>query len=107
MSLEEDRPADAGLARRMRMVSGPGLVIYCLAATFASVDWLMSIESHWSSTMYGFYLIVSQALSGLTFAIAIAFFLSRSQPMPPLFVREHFTANANLFLPLPLTQTSI
>jgi hypothetical protein len=107
LSLEQDRTADAGLARRMRIVSGPGIVIYCLAATFASVDWLMSIESHWSSTMYGFYLIISQALSGLTFTIVIAFFLSHSEPMAPLMVRKHFHDYGKLYLALTMMWTYI
>jgi hypothetical protein len=107
LSLEQDRTADAGLARRMRMISGPGLVIYCLAATFASVDWLMSIEAHWSSTMYGFYLIVSQALSGLTFAIVVAFLLSRSEPMAPVMVRKHFHDYGKLYLALTMLWTYI
>ena len=107
MSLEQDRTADTGLARRMRIVSGPGIVIYCLAATFASVDWLMSIETHWSSTMYGFYLIVSQALSGLTFTIVIAFFLSRSEPMAPLMVKKHFHDYGKLYLALTMMWTYI
>jgi hypothetical protein len=107
MSLEQDRTADTGLARRMRMVSGPGIVIYCLAATFASVDWIMSIETHWSSTMYGFYLIVSQALSGLTFAIVVAFLLSRSEPMAPLMVKRHFHDYGKLYLALTMLWTYI
>ena len=107
MSLEQDRTADTGLARRMRIVSGPGIVIYCLAATFASVDWLMSIETHWSSTMYGFYLIVSQALSGLTFTIVIAFFLSRSEPMAPLMRKKHFHDYGKLYLALTMMWTYI
>lgn len=107
MSLEQDRTADAGLARRMRMVSGPGMVIYCLAATFASVDWIMSIETHWSSTMYGFYLIVSQALSGLTFAIVVAFLLSRSEPMAPLMLKRHFHDYGKLYLALTMLWTYI
>jgi hypothetical protein len=107
MSLEQDRTGDAGLARRMRMVSGPGIVIYCLAATFASVDWIMSIETHWSSTMYGFYLIVSQALSGLTFAIVVAFLLSRSEPMAPLMLKRHFHDYGKLYLALTMLWTYI
>jgi hypothetical protein len=107
MSLEQDRTADATLARRMRIVSGPGIVIYCLLATFASVDWLMSIEAHWSSTMYGFYLIISQVLSGLTFTIVIAFFLSQSQPMAPLMVKKHFHDYGKLYLALVMMWTYI
>jgi hypothetical protein len=107
MSLEQDRTADAGLAKRMRMVSGPGLVIYCLAATFASVDWLLSLEPHWSSTMYGFYLIVSQALSGLTFSIVMIFFLSRSEPMAPLVRKKYFHDYGKLYLALTMLWTYI
>ncbi len=106
MSLEQDRTGNPDLARRMRMVSGPGIILYCLVATFASVDWLMSIETHWSSTMYGFYLIVSQALAALTFTIVIAFFLlARTEPMAPLMRKKHFHDYGKLFLALTMLWT--
>ncbi len=106
MSLEQDRTGNPDLARRMRMISGPGIILYCLVATFASVDWMMSIETHWSSTMYGFYLIVSQALGALTFTIVMAFFfLSRSQSMAPLMRKKHFHDYGKLFLALTMLWT--
>jgi hypothetical protein len=90
LSLQQDRTGDPSLLGRMRVVSAPGLIIYCLSLTFASVDWLMSLQIHWYSTIYGFYLIASQALAGFAFLIVIAVLLSRSEPMAGVFQPRHF-----------------
>jgi hypothetical protein len=90
LSRQQDRTGDERLLGRMRVVSAPGLIIYCLSLTFASVDWLMSLQIHWYSTIYGFYLIASQALAGFAFLIVIAVVLSRSEPMAGVFQPRHF-----------------
>src|SRR3954463_3832615 len=56
-SLEQDRTGDPRLARRMQKLSGGGLVAYGLCMTFASFDWLMSLEPHWFSTIYGMLIV--------------------------------------------------
>src|SRR4029078_9093484 len=38
--------------RKLRTLSGPGLVIYPVTMTFAAVDWLMSLEKDWYSTIF-------------------------------------------------------
>ena len=48
----------------MQMLSGGGLVAYGLTITFASFDWLMSLEPHWFSTIYGVLIMGGQGLSG-------------------------------------------
>ena len=90
LSLRQDATGDTSLLGRMRVVSAPGLIIYCLSITFASVDWLMSLQIHWFSTIYGFYLIASQGIAGFAFLIAIAVMLSRSAPMSGVFQPRHF-----------------
>src|SRR5206468_2956225 len=50
-SLEQDRTGDPRLARRMQLLSAGGLLGYGLTVTFASFDWVMSIEPHWFSTI--------------------------------------------------------
>ncbi len=90
LSQRQDRGSDAALLGRMRMISAPGLIIYVLSLTFASVDWLMSLQPHWYSTIYGFYLVASQGLSGFAFLIVIAVYLSRSEPMSGVFQPRHF-----------------
>jgi len=90
LSLRQDRTGDTRLLGSLRVVSAPGLIIYCLSLTFASVDWLMSLQLHWYSTIYGFYLIASQGISGFAFLIVIAVLLSRSEPMAGIFQPRHF-----------------
>jgi hypothetical protein len=87
---EHDRTGEPGLMPRMRKWAGPSLVVYCLVITFAAVDWLMSLEPDWSSTMYGFYLIISQALSAMAFGILVVLFLSSRAPMSRAYGRLHF-----------------
>jgi hypothetical protein len=62
------RPRDeAGAERR----AGPGLILYGLTMTFASVDWLMSLDPHWYSTIFGLWIMVGQVLAAFAFAIAL------------------------------------
>lgn len=41
------------LDRRSRVLSGPGVVLYILTITFMSIDWIMSLDPHWYSTIFG------------------------------------------------------
>ena len=90
MSLRQDRGDDAGVTRRMQVVAAPGLIAYCLLVTFAAVDWLMSLQPHWFSTIYGVYLIGSQGLASLAFLIIVALFLYRREPMSHVLQPRHF-----------------
>jgi hypothetical protein len=90
LSRRQDEGGDASLLGRMRVISAPGLILYCLTVTFAAVDWLMSLQPHWFSTIYGFYLIASQALLAFAFLIVMALFLSRSEPMAEVYQSRHF-----------------
>ena len=90
LSLRQDREGDAGLVRRMQLIAAFGIVGYCLAVTFAAVDWLMSLQPHWYSTIYGVYLMGSQGLSALAFLIVMALYLSRREPMAGVLQPRHF-----------------
>lgn len=98
MSRREDATRDPGLARRMRLVSAPGLALFCLCGTFASIDWLMSLDSHWSSTIYGFYVVGGQIVSALAFVILIALFLATRRPMDGILKPVHFHDYGKLLL---------
>ena len=98
LSRRQDEAPDPGLARRMQLLAAPGLALYCLLATFASVDWLMSLQPHWFSTIYGIYFIGGQGLAALAFIILIALYLSRRAPMEQVFAPQHFHDYGKLFL---------
>jgi len=61
-------------------LSGLGLVVYALTASFASVDWVMSLDPHWGSTIYGLIFLVGQGLSALCFSIIMLTVLTRYYP---------------------------
>jgi hypothetical protein len=97
-SLEQDRTGDPRIARRMQMLSGGGLVAYGLTITFASFDWLMSLEPHWYSTIYGVLILGGQGLSSLAFLIIVLVWLSRRPPLDAIVVPAHFHDLGNLML---------
>jgi hypothetical protein len=70
-SSEQDRASSPALTRRFQRISGPGLIVYALTITFASTDWVMSLEPHWFSTIYGMLFMVGQVTATLAFAIAV------------------------------------
>ena len=70
-SLEQDRTGDVALARRMQLFSGPAIGVVGLTGTFASVDWLMSLDPHWFSTIFGMWFVAGQALAAFAFAILV------------------------------------
>jgi hypothetical protein len=55
ISVEMDRTNDWGLTTLLRKFSAPGILIFALTVAFASFDWLMSLDAHWFSTMFGVY----------------------------------------------------
>ena len=97
-SLEQDRNADPRTARKMQLLSAGGLVVYGLTITFASFDWLMSLEPHWYSTIYGVLIMGGQALSAMAFLIVVLVWLSRRPPLDRIVVKAHFHDLGNLTL---------
>jgi hypothetical protein len=97
-SLEQDRTGDPSLSRRMQQLSGGGLVLYGLTMTFASFDWLMSLEPHWFSTIYGVLIMGGQALTAMAFLILVLVWLSRRPPLDAIVIPAHFHDLANLTL---------
>jgi len=80
-SLEMDNGESLRLSRRMRGLSGGGLVLLGLTITFSAVDWAMSLAPHWFSTIYGILFMVGQALSALAFVIALVALLANERPI--------------------------
>lgn len=76
-----DLEAHPGSARRFRMLSAPGLGLYGLTVTFASIDWVMSLEPHWYSTIYPVLFAVSQVLAAFAFVVAVVVLLGSRRPL--------------------------
>jgi len=97
-SREQDRTGAPTLARRLYNISGPGLVIYGLTVTFASIDWVMSLEPDWFSTIYSLLFMVGQVLAALAFVIALLAILVARSPLVVLAAPQHMGDLGNLLL---------
>ena len=86
--------------RRFRVVSAPGLIAYVVLMSLGAVDWIMSLEPHWYSTIFGFIVVVGQTLSALAFAVAVLTILAPREPMNAVLRASHFHDLGKLMLAL-------
>ncbi|MDH4064163.1 MAG: hypothetical protein OEW19_07160 [Acidobacteriota bacterium] len=89
-SKEQDQTGDPAYASKLGYLSGGGLVVYTLTVTFAITDWLMSVNPHWFSTMWGPLFMVGQGLGALAVAINVLVLLGKSGPMDRVLNPSHF-----------------
>jgi hypothetical protein len=79
-STEQDTVAGQSTLR-FRALSSIGLVIYSLTISFAVIDWVMSLQARWISTIYGLIFVAGEALSAFCFCVVIETILSKRKPM--------------------------
>jgi hypothetical protein len=88
-SNELDRTKNYALISKMRAISAPGLVVLTLTTTFAFIDWIMSLEPHWFSTIYGAMFMIGEMLESFAFVIALMIILSRMSPLREYVTPQH------------------
>ncbi|MEN3334406.1 MAG: hypothetical protein V7641_3771 [Blastocatellia bacterium] len=89
-SREQDETGNRFLTKTMSKISGPGLVICGLMITFAVIDWTMSLDPTWYSTIWGILFIGGQLLSAMAFSITVLAVLSTRPPLAGLLKPAHF-----------------
>jgi hypothetical protein len=95
-SRQQDLTGEPHLPRKFRLFSAPGLVVYGLTITFASVDWVMSIQPSFHSTMFGVLYAVGQLLSAHAFALVLLTRLVSSPPLVDFVSRDTLNDLGNL-----------
>jgi hypothetical protein len=88
-SEQQDHPPMRDNSARFKALSGPGLILYGGTITFAAIDWVMSIDPSWISTIFGLSFLIGQVLSALCFAVVVERILYRYPPMSELLKPEH------------------
>ena len=104
-SREQDRTSDRQLAKKMRVLSGPGMVLFVLTVTVVAVDWVMSLEPEWMSTMFGLLFVAAWGVTGLAFAIASLAMLANNEPLNHIVAKRHFHDLGKLLLALVMLWT--
>jgi hypothetical protein len=81
LSSEQDRSDDPRLLGRLQRLSIGGVVLLGFTASFAAIDWLMSLEPHWYSTVYGATVAWGSVLTAMAFAIVVLVLLAGRPPL--------------------------
>lgn len=97
-SAEQDRTAEIQYKRKMDKLSGPGIILFVLTVTFASVDWVMSLNPEWFSTIYGLLYVAGWTLSAFSLVIAVMVYLSTRPPLEGIVRAPHFHDLGKLLL---------
>ena len=97
-SSQQDRTTESHFTRRMQRLSAPGIIIYALSMTLAAVDWIMSLEPHWFSTIFSAVHILGQILLTWAFMILVAASLSHRKPLDFLLTNERLRDLGTLML---------
>ncbi len=86
------------ISKKLRGLSGGGLVVMALTITLAAVDWAMSLSPHWFSTVYGILFIVGQCLAALAFVVVLMAGFADQKPFAGLVRREQIHDLGKLLL---------
>ncbi|MGZ8829673.1 MAG: hypothetical protein ACXW2Q_04775 [Thermoanaerobaculia bacterium] len=92
----EDRAPETELRRRKWAALGLPMIV--LTLTFASVDWVMSLEPKWYSSMFGITFLVSCGLTAYAYVIFLLTQLSKTKAMAGILKPSHFRDLGNLML---------
>ena len=98
MANEHDRTGDPALFRRIKGRSAPALLVFVLTTTLAFIDWIMSLEPDWYSTIYAWMFTVGEVLLTFSFLVAVLVLLSKREPFASFLTRQHYHDIGNLML---------
>lgn len=89
-SLLQDKSPERDHFPGMRKISAGGMLLFAMTLTLASFDWLMSLNPHWFSTIFGVYLFGGVFLAGLSSLALISVFLRRNGVLTKIVTVEHY-----------------
>jgi hypothetical protein len=98
MANEHDRTGDPALFKRIKARSAPALLVFVITTTYAFIDWIMSLEPDWYSTIYAWMFTVGQVLLTFSFLVAVLVLLSKREPFASFLTRQHYHDLGNLML---------
>ena len=97
-SIRQDTSGDHRLTRTMQRASGPAILIFGITVTFAAVDWIMSLDPHWFSTIFGVYYFSGSVVAFFALLALVSVALATRGPMHDLVNAEHFHDVGKLLL---------
>jgi hypothetical protein len=99
-SKSEDETRSVDFSIRLEKLSGPGVPLFFLLMTFCSVDYLMTLEPYWFSTVYGFMIVIGWCLTAMSIVVATLTLLAQFEPMRHAVTKKHLHDLGKLLLAL-------
>jgi hypothetical protein len=90
LSKKEDETKSLSVSAQLASYSAPGVLIFFILMTFCSIDFMMTLEPYWYSTIYGFMMIIGWVLTALAVIIANTTFLQKEEPMHHGLTPRHY-----------------
>ena len=97
-SLRQDKDGDARHTWSSRRMVFPMLPLFALSLTFGAVDWLMGLDFHWFSTMWGVYIFAGSALSAMCVLVLLVTALRAAGYLEGVVTLEHYHIMGKLML---------
>lgn len=89
-SREQDETGSSEISLRLTRYSGPWIMLFALSLNFAAFDWVMSIDPHWFSTIFGVYIFAASMMAFWAFMIVAFTFLQQNGRVLKYVNVEHF-----------------
>lgn len=89
-SLKQDTQPDIDHVKGLRKVSAVGMLLFAVTVTYAAFDWLMSLQPHWYSTIFGVYFFGGCFLGGLALITVLCLFLRKNGLLKESVTVEHY-----------------
>lgn len=88
-STSQDSSSDLHVTKRLQAMSAPGIALFALSLTFAGFDWMMSLDPHWFSTIFGVYTFAGSVVATFAFLAVFSVIMSRAKLLGGVVTTEH------------------
>ena len=89
-STAQDTDSSPSLTHRLRWWAPMGIALYALSSTFAAFDWMMSLDPHWFSTIFGVYYFAGSAVAIFSSLVILTMVLQKRGLLQGVINEEHF-----------------
>ncbi len=97
-SRKQDDNKDQRLTKKNIIISAIFIPVFAITITMTSIDWMMSLEPHWFSTIFGVYFFAGSVLAGLSVTTLAVVLLKEKNLLHPAMIDDHyFSLGALLF----------
>lgn len=90
ISIKHDETGKSSLMDKMKGLSAGGTLLFALTATFAAFDWIMSLDPHWYSTIFGVYVFAGSLVAIMAFLAIVTLYLHGQGYMKNMITEEHY-----------------